>query len=113
MKRQLILASAVAIMLASAPFVSNADGLDKQLLGEPEPNTAAERVVVINPDTKYVNVTHGDIVEFIVANKPYTWDFDGSVAMREIDLNKVLPEGTLDHTVKVYVARNRQMDCGN
>ncbi|HEY8102506.1 MAG TPA: CzcE family metal-binding protein [Burkholderiaceae bacterium] len=77
---------------------------DKQiaLWGDPAPASAATRTIVIEPDTKYVNVEGGETITFISADKTFTWNFapqGGSY----FDLNKIAPQGALDHRVMVSV----------
>lgn len=44
-------------------------------LGAPAPMAAATKTVVIRPDTRWVNVTGGDIVRFIVDDQSFAWTF--------------------------------------
>lgn len=75
-----------------------------RLLGDPQPDAAADRVIVIKPDTKYVNVQGGEVVEFKVGERSFTWDFDGPVM--SFELNRVVPQDLLDHKVTAEIARN-------
>jgi hypothetical protein len=72
------------------------------ILGQPEPVTAGNRVITITPDTKYVNITGGQTVQFNSGGKSFAWDFNGPIY--SFNLNRVAPPGTLDHTVIAYVA---------
>jgi hypothetical protein len=74
------------------------------LLGQPAPVTAAQRTIVINPDTKYVNVEGGQIVKFVVGDKAFAWDFFVARTIGAFDLNAVAPPGMLDHPVRAYVS---------
>lgn len=76
------------------------------LLGEPAPVSAATRVIAITPGTKYVNVTGGEIVRFVVGDKSYAWNFDGGDYADAFALNLTAPPGVLDHTVIAYVEPN-------
>ena len=74
------------------------------LYGQPAPVSAAERTIVITPDTKYVNVTGGETVRFVVGDKSFAWNFFVARTVSNFLLNDVAPPGVLDHPVRVYVA---------
>jgi len=97
--------AAMGLVLCSSAVAGPSD-----LYGEAAPNTAAERTVVIDHDTQYVNVTGGDVVRFVVHGQDFTWNFDTAANIGEVDLNKLLPSGLLHHTVKVYVERDPDYD---
>ena len=73
-------------------------------LGDPAPVNAATQTIVIRPDTKWVNVTGGDIVQFIVGDKSFAWAFNVAVGVNSFDLRRVAPPGVLDHPVEAYIA---------
>ncbi|MET0964291.1 MAG: CzcE family metal-binding protein [Noviherbaspirillum sp.] len=73
------------------------------LLGDPAPVAAATRTIVITPSTKYVNVTGGEIVTFVVGDKAFAWSFNGT-RYAPFDLSMTAPPGVLDHRVLAYVA---------
>lgn len=64
--------------------------------------SAADRMIVIQPTTKAVNVFENDTVLFKVGDKQFALKFDGNNSY--YDLSKLAPPGVLNHTVKVYVA---------
>lgn len=90
-------------LLACAPINSS---VRLDLLGDPAPVSGATKTIVITPETKYVNVTGGDIVKFVVGDKSFAWNFDGMEEPAPFDLNLAAPAGILDHKVMVYVAPN-------
>jgi hypothetical protein len=79
---------------------------DLDLLGDPAPDSAAERTITIRPDTRYVNVQGGQVVKFDVGGKAFTWHFDGPDTVWAFDLNQVAPSGMLDHVVRAYISPN-------
>jgi hypothetical protein len=101
------LKSAAAIILTCASLSAMAStGAHTFLAGDREPDVAAQRTVTIAPDTKYVNVKAGETVKFVAANgQSTTWSFDNPNIF-EVKLRKIMPAGSLDHKVMVYVARN-------
>lgn len=74
------------------------------LLGDPAPPEAATQTIVIAPDTRWVNVTGGDTVQFIVGDKAFAWSFSGPQSVSSFALNQVAPPGILNREVVAYVA---------
>ena len=100
--KQLI--AVVAVLTASASaFSQPLTRLD--LLGDAAPVSAATRTVVITPATKYVNVTGGETVNFVVGDKSFAWNFDGP-GLSAFNLERTAPANLIDHKVVVYVAPN-------
>ncbi|WP_293778687.1 CzcE family metal-binding protein [uncultured Oxalicibacterium sp.] len=75
-----------------------------ELYGNPAPSAAAQRSIVITPETRWVNVEGGEIVNFIVGDKMFAWDFYVGTTISHFDLNEVAPAGILDHRVTAYVS---------
>lgn len=73
-------------------------------IGDPAPVSAATQTIVIQPDTRWVNVTGGDIVKFVANGKEFAWSFNVGSGTSVFELNRVAPPGTLDHKVTAYVA---------
>ncbi|MFC3107628.1 CzcE family metal-binding protein [Undibacterium arcticum] len=106
MNQKLLLPSIFTVML-SAACVSPIDTRPRlDLLGDPAPVSAATRTIVIAPNAKYVNVTGGETVKFVVGDKSFAWYFDGPEDVSSFDLNRIAPSGVLDHAVIAYVAPN-------
>jgi hypothetical protein len=103
MKTKLLIPTLLALTL-SFPALSAMAATNTKLLGEAQPASAASRVIKITPDTKYVNVQGGEIINFDIAGKTFAWNFDG--ADSSIQLNQIAPQGLLDHLVYVDVAPN-------
>ena len=70
--------------------------------GDPVPDSAATKTIVIKPDTSYVNITGGEVVKFVEDGKSFAWNFDGQLGYA-FELNRVAPPGVLDHRVMAYV----------
>jgi len=73
-------------------------------LGDRAPPRAATKSIVIQSDTRWVNVTGGDTVKFVAGDKTFAWAFNVASNIRSFDLNRVAPPGMLDHRVVVYIA---------
>jgi Heavy-metal resistance protein CzcE len=106
-----VFAPVFAALTLSAASVSAFALSDGDLYGQPASGDyVADRTIVVTPQTKYINVTHGEIVNLKVGSKEITWNFDGLA--RPFDLSKIAPEGALDHKVEVYVETEQQRDGG-
>ena len=78
------------------------------LIGSAAPESVAvSRVIVITDATRYVNITGGETVRFVIGTRSYTWNFEtGSASIIPFDLSRIAPAGLLNHQVTVYVADN-------
>ena len=101
-----IFAPAFAALTLSAASLSANALTTGDLYGEPADASVAERTIVITPQTKYINVTRGEVVKVKAGSQEFAWDFDGLA--RPFELNKIAPEGALDHSVRVYVETSMQ-----
>src|SRR5713101_2267748 len=97
--KKLVAVAALALSAASlsAVALTNAD-----LYGEAANPAAAERTIVIGPNTRWVNVDHGEIVKFVANGQEFAWDFDG--LPQSFDLKQVAPQGAIDHNERVNIA---------
>ena len=73
------------------------------LLGEPATATATTQTIVLQPTTRWVNVTGGDTVRFLVGDKAFAWNFNVATSVRSFDLARVAPPGMLNHSVIAYI----------
>lgn len=68
---------------------------------------AVDKVVVVTDSTRFVNVTGGSTVRFVVGERSFTWTFqNGSAHVVPFDLQQIAPQGLLTHAVTTYVADN-------
>lgn len=74
------------------------------LLGDPSPLAAATQTIVITPETKWVNVTGGETVKFIVGDQAFAWNFGVAQSVSSFPLNQVAPAGLMNRKVMAYVA---------
>ncbi|RXZ30962.1 hypothetical protein D9O50_17515 [Oxalobacteraceae bacterium CAVE-383] len=108
MKTKLHFAAAMILAAASLSALASTGahtGAHTFLNGDRVSDDAAQRTVTITPDTKYVNVKAGETVKFVANGQSTTWSFDNPNIF-EVKLRKIMPAGSLDHKVMVYVARN-------
>jgi hypothetical protein len=106
--KQLFLHIVLPLMLLTLLFAASAppslaarNYID--LLGTAAPSSAATRIIVIYPSTRYVNVEGGQIVRFLAGDKTFTWHFNVARTVGSFDLNQVFPAGILDHVVRAYI----------
>lgn len=64
----------------------------------------AGRTITITGSTKWVNVTHYEVVRFVSNGREFTWYFNGVAQPRPFDLAEIAPAGFVDHGVTVYVS---------
>jgi len=74
------------------------------LFGSPVPPGSGNRTISITPDTRHVNIEGGEIINFTVGDKTFSWSFFVASHIRSFDLNQVAPPGMLDHKVTAYIA---------
>ena len=96
------LVKAVAVLALSAASLSAFALTNADRYGEAASPADAERTIVIGPNTRWVNVNHGEIVKFVANGREFAWDFDG--VPQAFDLKQVAPQGAIDHSVRVYIA---------
>ncbi|HEY8099494.1 MAG TPA: CzcE family metal-binding protein [Burkholderiaceae bacterium] len=77
------------------------------LLGDPSTPSAATRTIVIHDNTRYVNVTGGEIIKFVVGDRAFAWNFDNTQELAPFSLTLIAPpDVTFARDVTVYVAPN-------
>lgn len=90
--------------LAATPAFANHPAASPDL-GTPVHEGSADRTIVIDAGTKWVNATGGETIRFVVGSKSFLWRFDTYYSSPSFELNKVAPSGMLgDRAVKVYVS---------
>jgi hypothetical protein len=73
--------------------------------GTPVHEGSADRTIVLDANAKWVNVTGGETIRFVVAGKSFLWRFDTYSTEPAFELNKIAPAGMLgERAIRVYVA---------
>jgi hypothetical protein len=67
---------------------------------------AAEKVITITPQTKYVNVNNGDKVTFMRDGKSFTWNVRTLRETDDLRLSSVAPAGFDTTGIEVFVDRD-------
>lgn len=95
------LAVAVALGAAVPAFAHHPSASARA--GTPIHDGAADRTIIIDPDTRWVNVDNGETVKFVVGDKSFAWRFD-TLNQTVVDLSRIAPAGMLlDRSIKAYV----------
>lgn len=110
MRIRLVAAHGLGMLAACATPASVAPRAD--LLGMAVPPPAATQTVTITPATRWVNVTGGDIVRFVVGDREFAWDFNVGSTVAVFDLNRVAPPGLLGRELPVYVDPDPRYSIG-
>jgi hypothetical protein len=108
MRTRRLLPLFLAAATASASTAASACTVEQPLdfLGIAAPvQSPADEVIVISDTTRYVNVTGGETVRFVVGGHAFTWSFQtGGTRLAPFDLARITPKGLLNHRVVAYVA---------
>ena len=94
-------AAATAFMLSAMGIVSASAATYPEYIGQLAPTDSADRTIIIESGTRFVNVTQGEKVKFVANGREFVVDFNG--VAQNLDLRQLAPEGTLDHKVETYV----------
>jgi hypothetical protein len=110
MRNKFPLSVFLATFIAAASHAAPACPLEQPLsfLGNPAPAEApADKIIVITDETRYVNVTGGTTVKFIVGNRSFNWSFQNAyMRIVPFDLRRIAPRDLLTHPVQTYVAED-------
>lgn len=100
MNNRIILPAIVTLLVAACATRTSYVAL----YGDPAPPSAAQRTIVIGPNTKHVNVEGGEVIRFVANGKEFGWNFFVARTVNSFLLNEVAPPGVLDHEVRAYVS---------
>lgn len=105
MKSKLI-AVLTTLTLAAASTTAFAGVQQADLRGIAAPAQAAvNQVIVLTDATRHVNVASGSTVRFVIGDRSFNWTFDnGTAHVVPFDLQRIAPQGTLNHPVTTYVS---------
>ena len=96
-----LLVPAVAALALSAASLTAVALTDADRYGEAASPAAAERTIVIGPNTGWVNVKHGEVVKFVANGQEFAWNFDG--LLNSFDLKQIAPQGAIAQDVGVSI----------
>ncbi|MGV8900444.1 MAG: CzcE family metal-binding protein [Burkholderiaceae bacterium] len=95
-------ATNLPLSASSSPMKNTVD-----LYGNAIPVEAATRQITLTPSTKWINVTRGESVNFIVGGKSFAWNFYTLRSETSFDLATIAPKDINVQQIRVYVARNQ------
>jgi hypothetical protein len=98
---RIAVAAGIIALGAAASFAANAE-TRASYVGVAAPLSAATRTVVIDGNTRWVNVTHGETVKFVVNGNAFAVNFNGDFG-DNANLQRLAPDGLLDHRVNAVV----------
>jgi hypothetical protein len=95
----------ISILFAAAAGAAGAAGPTNTAAdyGTAVASGPASQRITVGPDTRSVNVTDGDVVEFVIGGQSYLWHFQTFPNVNILTLDQIIPAA---RGVKVYVARN-------
>src|SRR5882724_1456445 len=95
----------IAVLTLSAASLSAFASLKpSDLFGERVQAPSLDRTITITDQTKWVNVTHFEVIRFVSNGREFDWYFNGVAQPRPFDLNQIAPAGFIGHSVMVYVS---------
>ncbi len=91
----------VPLSASSSPMQNTVD-----LYGQAIPVEAATRQITLTPNTKWINVKHGESVNFVTQGKSFAWNFYTLHSDANFDLATIAPNGINAQQIHIYVAKN-------
>jgi hypothetical protein len=106
LKRKMTMAISLAAVAAMMAFNADAAGptRTKTDYGSMAPEQAADKEIMLTPETKWVNVTDGETVRFVMGGKSFTWHFYTFPGGANFELSMIAPPGFVSQKIVVYVA---------
>lgn len=88
-----------ALLVAGAAAATHSFALTRaDQIGGPGNPAFADRRLQVTPDTRYLNVSHGETVTMVVNGQPVTWGFHGLAG--QLSLQDIVPGAP---SVQIYV----------
>lgn len=104
LRTHLVSLAAAGAFAVTVPAFANHPGVSPNL-GTPVHGESTNRTITLDANTKWVNVTGGETIRFIVDGKSFFWRFDTYNTNPVVELDKIAPAGMLgDRSIKVYVS---------
>lgn len=104
--RTLILSALAAAVVAAAPAQAMQHPLKSADIGAPVMTTTADRTIVIDAHTRWVNVTNGETIRFDVDGHRFTYAFNAWNNVNSVDFATIVPDGVAAPMLRVYIAPN-------
>lgn len=106
LKRKMTMAISLAAFAAMVAFNADAAGPNgsKADYGSVASDQAADKQITLTAATKWVNVTDGETVRFVMDDKAFTWHFETFPGDTNFDFAVIAPPGFASQKIRVYVA---------
>ena len=101
---KLIPAITTALILGATTVVNVNAASTPIWIGQLVHTENADRTIVIDSGTRYVNVSQGEKIKFVANGQEYVVDFNG--VDRNTDLRNLLPAGAVDREIITYVGQS-------
>jgi hypothetical protein len=98
---KLIHAAVTAVVVSASAAISAYAASTPNFIGQLVQTDSADRTIVVDANTRDVNVTQGEKVKFVASGREFVVAFDG--VAQGIDLRELAPQGALDHAVRTHV----------
>jgi hypothetical protein len=92
-----VVSIALSVASLSAFAMTNAD-----YYGEATNPAAAVRTIVVEANTRSVNVAKGESVKIVANGQEFAWHFNGTLPT--FNLKQIVPQGAIAQDVSVYIA---------
>ncbi|MGV8893199.1 MAG: CzcE family metal-binding protein [Burkholderiaceae bacterium] len=86
---------------SSSPMKNTVD-----VYGNAVPVEAATRQIALTPNTQWINVKHGESINFVTGGKSFAWNFYTLRGETSFDLAAIAPKDINVQQIQVYVAKN-------
>jgi hypothetical protein len=98
------LAAGTAVSMAPAQAMNHPPKLAD--IGTAVATGSANRTIVVDAQTRWINVTNGETVRFDVNGRQFTFAFDAWNNINSVDLSAIAPGDVMAPMVRVYIAPN-------
>ena len=92
--------TAISVALCAASVSAQADTKADRVGGESDRVTAT-RVIPINANTRWANVSQDEVVTFVSGGKEFSWTFDGTD--RKVSMQQIAPADFNAKDIYVYI----------
>jgi hypothetical protein len=100
-----------ALLIVGTVLATRACAMD---ISESEPqngsarsDAAPERTIVVEPNTKYINVANGETVKITAGAQNFNWSVNTGPNVQTVELKEIAPPQFPADGIRVYVSRGR------
>lgn len=104
--RILILSAIASTVAAIAPAQATPNPFNRNDAGMVVNTHAPNRTIVVDANTRSINVTDGETVQFDVGGQRFSYAFNAWNSIDSVPLSAIVPNGVTAPKVRVYIAQN-------